>query len=57
MKKIDKAIMLLRSIPEDKLDIVIDYLDAFSRIPPKKASGPADIINISDKVPDSGRKN
>ncbi len=57
MKKIDKAIMLLRSIPEDKLDIVIDYLDAFSRIPPKKASGPADIINISDKVPDSGREN
>lgn len=55
MKKIDKAIMLLRSIPEDKLDMVIDYLDAFSRVPPKKTAKPADIIDISTtKHNDSG---
>lgn len=46
MKKIDKAIMLLRSIPEDRLDMVIDYLDVFSRVPPKKTIKPADIIEI-----------
>lgn len=57
MKKIDKAIMLLRSIPEDKLDMVIDYLDAFSRVPPKKPPKPADIIDISTtKHNDHGEK-
>lgn len=49
MKKIDEAILILRSIPEEKLDMVIDYLYAFSQTPKKKPDGPADIISFSGK--------
>ena len=53
MKKIDKAIMLLRSIPEDKLDTVIDFLTAFS-IPVKQVtSKPADVIEFSINEPEN----
>lgn len=55
MKKIDKAIMLLRSIPEERLDSVIDFLTAYTYQPKKKPDKPADIVNISDvKHSDSG---
>ena len=52
MKKIDEAIMILRSIPEDKLDAVIDALYAFSKTPPQKTSGPADIICFPGNLPE-----
>jgi len=56
MKKIDKAIMLLRSIPEDKLDAVIDFLTAFS-IPVKQTpSNPGDIIDFSTRIPEDSRE-
>lgn len=56
MKKIDKAIMLIRSIPEEKLDAVIDFLIAFS-VPAKQSpSKPGDIIDFSTKLPDDSRE-
>lgn len=56
MKKIDKAIMLLRSIPEDKLDAVIGFLTAYAHPPKRETNKPADIISISDKITDNGRE-
>lgn len=52
MKKIDKAIMLLRTIPEEKLDTVIDFLIAFSVPVKHPQSKTSDIIDLSEKLID-----
>ncbi len=56
MKKIDKAIMLLRSIPEDKLDEVIDLLTVFS-VPVKQTpSKPGSVIDFFNNSPEDSRE-
>lgn len=56
MKKIDKAIMLLRSIPEDKLDAVIDFLTAFSISVKQDPSAPGGIIDFPTKNSEDSRE-
>ena len=56
MKKIDKAIMLLRTIPEEKLDTVIDFLIAFS-VPVKQTpSKPGSVIDFFNNSPEDSRE-